>query len=860
MTTFEKCGRGLCFLFIALGLSSQCLAQLDLTYYLPSDVSYDASIPTPKEVIGHEVGEWHVSHDKLVMYMQAVAAASNRVTVTEYARTYENRPLLLLTITSPANQNNIDEIKAKHVQLTDAGSSGSLDISNMPAVVWLGYSVHGNEPSGANAALVTAYYLAAAQGPKVDELLQNTVILLDPAINPDGVNRFASWVNTHKSMNLVSDPNNIEQNEAWPRGRTNHYWFDLNRDWVPLQHPESRGRIAKFHEWKPNVLTDHHEMGTNSTFFFQPGIPSRTHPLIPQRTYDLTGKISEYHARGLDRIGSLYYSRQSFDDFYFGKGSTYPDVQGAIGILFEQASSRSHAQDSENGLLRFPFTIRNHFTASLTTLEAGLGLREELLSLQRDFYTDAAKEAGNDARKAIVVGNTNDKTRLNQLARILLQHQIAVYQPGQTITAGGKSFAPDNSLVVPYNQQQYRLIKALFEQRTTFTDSLFYDVSAWTLPLAFNLDAEVLSGRAYQPALLGEALTLDNAPKGSVEGKSAYAYAFSWDGYHAPTLANKLLEANLRIKVATTPFTDAQGRRFNYGTIMLPVQNQALSADAIFALLQRYAPRYAIEVKALNTGLSSAGVDLGSNDFETLRKPKVMMLVSDGVTSYEAGEVWHLLDTRYQMRVSMVPTNRVGRVDLNKYNTIVLVSGSYGPVSSSAKENLKRWVQRGGTLVASRGGAKWLADNGITNVGFKSNKPDTSGWGKYADYDRTRGAQFIGGAIFNAQIDVTHPIGYGYVRGTLPLFKNNQYFIETPKNPYAYPVKYTSAPLLSGYISDKNLTKLSGAPAVVISSSGRGRVVSFADNPNFRAFWYGTNKLFANALFFGHIISGGTTR
>ncbi|MEP3388731.1 MAG: M14 family zinc carboxypeptidase, partial [Reichenbachiella sp.] len=293
-------------------------AQVSLNYYLPQGINYNPSIPTPKTILGHEVGEWHVSHDKLVQYMYALAESSERVEIEEYARSHENRPLLTLKISSPDNINNLEKIRKEHLKISDYNQSQNLDLSSMPLVAYLGYSIHGNEASGSNAALLVAYYLAAAQGDEIEDWLRNTVILLDPSYNPDGLNRFASWVNSKKSKNQVTDPNNTEQNENWPGSRTNHYWFDLNRDWLPVQHPESQGRIRQYHSWKPNVLTDHHEMGTNGSYFFQPGIPSRNNPLTPNKTYELTRKIANYHAKALDDIGSLYYSKESFDDFYIG--------------------------------------------------------------------------------------------------------------------------------------------------------------------------------------------------------------------------------------------------------------------------------------------------------------------------------------------------------------------------------------------------------------------------------------------------------------------------------------------------------------------------------------------------------------
>ena len=281
-------------LLTALLFSIVIIAQdfkVDLDYYLPQDVSYNENIPTPKSVIGHEIGDWHITHDKLAQYMYALANASNRISIENRGSTFEGRPLLLLTITSPTNQNNIENIRKSHVALTE---NASQNIASMPIVVYEGFSIHGNEPSGSNAALAVAYYLAAAQGPKIEELLNNSVILLDPSFNPDGLQRFAYWANSNKSKNINPDPNDREYDEVWPGGRTNHYWFDMNRDWLPVQLPESRARIKSFHKWYPNILTDHHEMGTNSSFFFQPGIPSRTHPLTPQKNQDLTGEIAKF--------------------------------------------------------------------------------------------------------------------------------------------------------------------------------------------------------------------------------------------------------------------------------------------------------------------------------------------------------------------------------------------------------------------------------------------------------------------------------------------------------------------------------------------------------------------------------------
>src|SRR5215212_3024076 len=409
---------------ILLSVSVLCASGQDLSYYLPDSITYNPAIPKPKDVIYHEVGEWHVTHDRLVNYMKAIAAAApDRLKLETMGFTYEGRPQLLLIITSPKNHQNLAQIRQQHVQLSDPSASGSLNIDNMPAVVWIGHSIHGNESSGANASLVSAYYLAAGQGRQIDDLLNNVVILFDPSFNPDGLNRFSTWVNQHKAKNLVTDPNSREFNEVWPGGRFNHYWFDLNRDWLPAVHIESQNRLKWFHRWKPNILTDHHEQGSNATFFFQPGVPSRVNPLTPEKNQELTAKLAKYHAAFLDRIGSLYFTKENYDDFYYGKGSTYPDVNGGIGILFEQASSRGHAQKTSNGVLTFPFTIKNQFVTTLSTLEGAKALRKEFLNWQRDFYKTAISEAASFPVKAYVFTD-DDQQKTGIFLEMLRRHNI----------------------------------------------------------------------------------------------------------------------------------------------------------------------------------------------------------------------------------------------------------------------------------------------------------------------------------------------------------------------------------------------------------------------------------------------------
>jgi hypothetical protein len=825
----------LAFLLIAVKSLSQ--TQISLDYYLPQNVTYNSNIPKPADVIGHEVGQWHVTHDKLVQYMYAVANASNRITIENRGYTFEDRPLLLLTVTSPKNHENLETIRTAHINATESDNTNF----NRPSVVYQGFSIHGNEPSGSNAALAVIYYLAAAEGDNINQLLENTIILFDPSYNPDGLQRFAYWANTNRNMNLTADSNDREYNEVWPGGRTNHYYFDLNRDWLVGQLPESQARIKTFHNWLPNILTDHHEMGTNATFFFQPGIPSRVHPLTPKENQDLTMAIGNFHAKALDNIGSFYYTGESFDDFYYGKGSTFPDINGSIGILFEQASSRGHVQESDNGLLTFPFTIRNQFTTALSTLEAAVKLRTDLLEYQHQFFKNAREEASKAGNKGIVFGDEKDAAKAYHLAEILQRHQIELFSIEDDITVNGKKFAKQHSYFVPKNQKNTRLINAMFEKRTQFQDSLFYDISAWTLPLAFNLDYE---DNVVKPSA-NQLSTTIGLPKSKVNTASNYAYLMEWHEYYSPKALYNLLNKGLRAKVSMEPFKSG-GKSYDYGTILIPIQNQSLNPSEIKALLDEIAAECHINFDGVSTGLNE-GIDLGSNQFRSLKKPNIALLVGDGVSSYDAGEIWHLLDTRYHIPITKIDTRNLSRINLDNYTDIIVANASGLGKSDATK--LKNWVENGGTVIGYRNTLRWLNSNEFLKIEFKS----TDLTAKNISFEQQRdfrGAQVIGGAIFEAKLDRSHPINFGYKNNTLALFRNTTLFVSPDEQSYNNPIQYTDNPLLSGYISKPNLEQLKQTVPFKVNRLRSGRVVAFTDNTNFRAFWYGTNKLLMNAVFF----------
>lgn len=846
-------------LLLLFSVFTFCSFAQDLSYYLPKNVSYNSAIPTPKSIIGHEVGEWHVTHDRLVQYMKALDAASDRITLQQLGVTYEGREQLALIITAPKNHQNLEAIRLQHLQLTNANQSASLNINEMPVVVWMGYSIHGNESSGANASMLSAYYLAAAEGPEVDALLANTVILLDPSFNPDGLNRFASWVNMHKSKTLVSDPNAREYNEVWPGGRYNHYWFDLNRDWLPAQHQESQNRLALFHQWKPNILTDHHEMGSNASFFFQPGVASRVNPNTPLKNQELTGLIGNYHAKFLDSIGSLYFTKEGYDDFYYGKGSTYPDINGGVGILFEQASSRGHAQQTDNGLLTFPFTIRNQFTAALSTLAAAKGLRKEMLTYQRDFFKEVKKEADEFPAKAFVIGDQYDVAKTNIFIQMLLRHQVEIYALKQDLTVAGKIFKPASAYIIPTSQKQFKIIKTVFEKTFEYKDSLFYDVTAWTMPLAFGLPYAEL--KSYTGSIGGKIQQLQPLALNTHHVSNPFAYAFKWNEYYTPKLLYLLQTKGIVAKVATKKFNmllNGKEELFDFGTIIIPVGLQVNNrkGEVLANLIDDCVGNSGVEVFAIPTGLSSGGIDLGSASFVPLQIPRVMMFGGTGTSANDVGEIWHLLDVRFKIPVSIVDVERFKNINPSKYNVIIMPSGAYGNLEKSAQEKLRIWVAEGGTLIATEDATKWLSSNGFTKVLFRETadkKDSTIQLPYYLRLDETR-AKDMAGSLFEAIVDVTHPLGYGYSNASISIFKSNTLFMEKNKGAYNSPVMFSNSPLQSGYLyrGYKNVVK--NAAVINIDIVGRGRIVSIVDNLNFRAFWLGTSKMFMNAIYFGNLI------
>ncbi|MDU0112157.1 M14 family metallopeptidase [Psychrosphaera aquimarina] len=842
-----------CFITISLILSVFAATAVELNFYLPKE-KLNENIPTPESVLGYQVGDWHVRHDQLVMYFKVLAQHSDRVSLKVIGKSHEQRELLQVTITSSANHNKLDSIQQQHIARLSSSKKPNSD--TLPLVVNLNYSVHGDESSGSNASLLVAYYLAASNNPEVLKYLDKMVILLDPSLNPDGLSRFAQWANQHKGHNLNADPNNREHVQDWIRGRVNHYWFDLNRDWLLLQHPESQARIAQYHQWRPNVLTDHHEMGPHSTFFFQPGISSRKNPLTPDKNVELTKRLATFHADAFDEQNKLYFTEESFDDFYAGKGSTYPDLHGTIGILFEQASSRGHLQESINGLLDFPTTIKHQVMASLSTLKGSLVNKNDLLDFQYEFsqqYKELAKEIDFDG---YILSEQDDKTRFYSLLSLLQQHDIEVYPLSKNTEINGRQYNQQNSVYIPLKQPQIRIIQSVFSTRKSFNDNTFYDVSSWNLAMAFNITFDKVESKRKVKLVDQEWQRPERKAHANILAN--YSYAIDWADYHAPALTYALLNANFKVRAALKPFTAKTPngvKQFAAGTMLI---NAGLQHGDWVTMFNHIVKQFSVPVSAITSGLTPTGIDLGSRNMMPVYKPNVLVVGGFGTNSYEVGETWYLFDKQLGFSPTIIEKRWLSKTDLDKYTHIIMTDGSYSKDDDSLIDKLKVWTKAGGVLWSQKRTALWLAKNGVLKSETLTQKEMNERFDKtqlnYSDMESIAGKQRIAGAFFNLKLDLSHPLAFGYNKPMLPVFKNRTDLLVEGTNPFTNVAKYTDAPLIAGYADETNVNEIANASGLVAHKYGKGVVIGMTDNPNFRSIMYGTNKLMFNALFLGKAI------
>ena len=815
----------------------------------PAEAQLDANISAPATFLGYHLGQWHLRHDQINYYLKTLATQSNRVSIEDTGTSHEARQQLTAVISSAKNHANLDAILQERATVK-AGTA-----QQGPLVLWLAYSIHGDEASGAHAALALAYYLTASQDTWVKTLLDNAVVLITPSQNPDGLDRFANWANNYRNATLTADENHKEHHQPWPGGRVNHYFADLNRDWLFLRHPESQGRVALFHKWQPHFLGDFHEMGHDKSYFFQPGVPERTHPLTQPANQTLTNQLAEFHRQALDTLKQPYFSRQSFDDFFYGKGSTYPDINGAIGMLFEQASARGQVQNSTNGLVSLQKAITNQFATSIASLKGALALKTQLQDYQVAFYHNANKAASNGQQLGMLLNADGDRYRRDELAKILTQHHINFSYLARELTYSGIHLSPEGSLFIPKQQPQHALVEALFDKRSKFVDATFYDISSWDLQSALGLTV------IQQAKLKNEDLTSTKpAFSTPVIDQEAVAIFIDWRQSQAAAMLTQLTNQGILVKFARKGFQITSGtlnesdETFGPGTLMIPLAQDSVSPKQLREQVQILAEHYKVKIASSTTGAVKTGSDLGSADFVTIPKVTPLLVTGSGSHASEVGELWHYFDSKLAMPVTLVDTMQLPKINLQHYSHVIFADGRYEQLDDVFARKLGQFQTLGGTVIAQKGALSWLKKHHLLTTDLR----DSSYYNKlfdtaeltFGDQEKLAARQSIGGAILGLTLDSSHPLSYGLPNNPLPVMKNQALGFSQNGDAFSVVAQYRDPALISGYLALEYQPSFANTPAIVVERSGQGALVALLDNLMFRNVWLGAEKMYANALFF----------
>lgn len=785
-----------------------------VSYYMSVDnTAYTVDILSPEAFLGFSLDERMADWGDITRYVDYLAQASSRVSVKRFGFTYERRQFIQVCITSPRNQRRLEQIRQEHLKVTDASVSGDLDLDRMPLVVEINATIHGNEISGAQAMLPLMYYYAAVVDPAVETMLENTVLVVVPAQNPDGMSRFATWVNSNASLHHYIDNQSREYREVTPSSRANHYWMDCNRDWLTAQYPEGKNLVAMYEYWMPNVLLDLHEMGgaRDGLYYFSPGDANRTYHYIPQENQDLTLKIGETTGRYLDTIGVPHFSGKNYDDFFIGKGGCYGDIQGSVCILHELSTPRGHIRDfGDFGIHSFGETVRWQGTASRGVIDGAVANAGAIKDYQRRFFRDAARTAASDQMKGYVFKARDGRGIALIFQENLLLHEIEVYPvTGQRDT-----------YFVPFAQKHYYKVKGIFEDITTFQDDRFYDVSTWSPARGFNLDYNTV---AAVPAV-GERITDATLQPGKIAGGvSPLGYTFKAGEFYVPYIVTALQKEGIKVEVTED------------GTIVVPAEGQPCDGDALYACLSALAADCGVDMTAVADNRRTR------NGFLALKRSQVRQprtaIITDVGSSTQQGSFWHMLDIHFAMNHSLVNFNTFTsrNFDMGRYDAIVLMGRPMGPTGGNDNaevwKKLSDWVEGGGTLILV-GEAHAMADN----IG--------------GDCVKSEGGRGVSGLVLSAEMTQSSPLFWGYDQPAIDVFKGNAN-VWTVAPEAEVLMRYAAEPYRSGYVTPEQLAAIAGTPLVALQRKAAGRILYIQEDFAYRAYWLGTNHILSNALLFG---------
>ncbi|MEM8486102.1 MAG: M14 metallopeptidase family protein [Bacteroidota bacterium] len=818
-----------------------------------------AQVQSPEAFLGYELGARFTLHHRVIDYFEHVAANSDRVVIEQYGETYEGRPLITAYVASPKNMAQLDEIRLNNLRRAGIASGASTDAN--AALVWLSYNVHGNESVGMEASMQTLYALVGPANERITTWLDQTVVVIDPCLNPDGRDRYASWYN--RTVGRYPDVQAVarEHSEPWPYGRTNHYLFDLNRDWAWMTQQELQARVPHYNKWMPHVHVDFHEQGVNSPYYFAPAAEPYHEAITPwQREFQEI--IGKNHARYFDANGWLYFTAQIFDLLYPGYGDTWPMFNGAIGMTYEQAGSGRAGLGivtAESDTLTLADRILHHHTTGLSTIEAVAENKDRVLEEFERFFDNKAvgpygayilKGLGMSDLGAVVASYLDNQGIQYAFASGAASGRGYNYQTGND----GPVAVEAGDMVLFADQPKSTLLRVLFDPAPVLSDSVTYDVTSWALPYVFGVDGyALLEGERA----LGRLATQPGPPKAKdprhSTGLPPYAYIVEWENFEDARFLAALLHKDIKLRYAEKPFT-LDGRSFDAGTLIITRTGNQHMGAAFDAHVRSVAAQHNQPLVEALTGYVDAGADFGSGDVPFLDKPAVAMLIGESIGTYSAGEMWHYFDQQLAYPVTLLDSERFSTSALDAFDVLLIPSGRLGSVlSANSLRDLRAWVRAGGRLVVFESAARFF----VGKEGFRlSEKPGGASRDsvdhaarRYEDRERDSMGEEVPGAIYQVKLDNSHPLAFGYP-DTYHLLKRNDdvyaYFTDTddwnvgvlPEDGYR-----------SGFVGVQAKAHLRAGTVIGIQEMGRGDVVYFADNPFFRGFWYSGRLFVANAIF-----------
>jgi len=836
-------------------------------YYFGGRGKLNPNIPTPESFFGFRIGSSLVRYDKVVEYFKLLADKSDRASYQVFGTSWEDREQIKLFVTSPENQKNLEQIRLEHLKLVDP--EANVDFSKQKVIVELAYNVHGGEIAGTDASVLAAYFLVASEDPDIVKRLDEAVILIEPSQNPDGRERAANYINGFHSTPPVADPADVEHGSGITPHRGNHFWNDLNRDWLPLSQVESRNRVAFYHKWYPNVYLDYHEMGSSSSFYFEPSPPSTWNNILPRSNYEqLNGILAKYFSASLNSIGSLFYTKESFTNLSPIYGSTYPDYEGGVGTTLEIGSTSGVLLETAQGLRSFAKNLRDNFVTSIAAVKAATDEKSVFLNYQKEFFKSALTQADKLATKSIVFGSAEDKSINSLFVNFLLQHKIKVYELASSFSQDGKRFEPGSAYIVHLRQPQFRVLQSIFEENETNgfdSKTTFYDISGWSIVHGYGIPF----AKSKVAVKEGNEVTKTPEIKGYVTARSELAYAFGWQDYLAPKALYYLQSKGVIPRVTQQPFTaktETGNQKFEQGSIIIPVAYQTITSDELFKVLNEAAALANITVYAINDGFSVSGIDLGSNNIRALKKPVVAAITGGNWTSI--GELWALLGNTHNIPLVKINGQTADRVDLSKYTSIILTGGQLSPELTA---KITDWVDNGGTLIALSGATQFAnslanqpqrgfgAEFGAPQGGGRASARRDSSSANPAAATARRGGDGFGsrltGIIVKSELNLQHPLSYGFTSKDFYTLKTTSTSLpQTATNNVV--LKIEKGEILNGYATQEALAELNSNIVISTIIRGSGSVVLFGESPTYRGYWLAPGRILTNAVFFG----GGAPR